>query len=503
MGIPEEIRKIERPKNTIVYRIRDGVYGVRGRNGVKYSRNGNPSPINGKVVGHIENGRFVSLANEMTRKPLFLSYGSSALVKDCSDGIYDDLLAIFPVEVARPLMAVASLRVIKPAVKCSRLSSEYERTFVSVYYPGCHLSRNTVGSLLEKVGMDSEKRERFYVARMKRIPENHHVAIDGTLRQDCSSVNSLSGFSYKSRVKGTKDVSVIYAYDIETMEPVCSTVFPGNSIDASSYHRFVTENAISRGIIVSDKGFPISAIADVLEKNPELHFLTPIRRNDTRIKKNDMLSFKETVSSVEGDVLARKEKLSEKRYLYSFLDVSTMGKEAHDFVRRSKKEGSFDAESFERKKESFGTITLESDLDMTCREAYLCYAERWKIELVFRAYKNDEGLRKTNVQKDYSVIGMEFANFLSTIITTRILERMRRTDLLCRQSYGDVMEDLTNLWRKADAGTERPSCTDGKWVNSLSSDLEEMRILGLVREEPDKPKRGRGRPRKKTAGTKA
>lgn len=76
-------------------------------------------------------------------------------------------------------------------------------------------------------------------------------------------------------------------------------------------------------------------------------------------------------------------------------------------------------------------------------------------------------------------------------------------DLLCRQSYGDVIEDLTNLWGKADTGTKKPSCTDGKWVNSLSTRLEEMKTLDLVREEPDKPKRGRGRPWKKPADAKA
>ena len=66
----------------------------------------------------------------------------------------------------------------------------------------------------------------------------HHVAIDGMLKQDNSGVNDLSKFSYKGRVKGPRDVSVLYAYDIERMEPVCAEVFPGNSIDAASYRSF-------------------------------------------------------------------------------------------------------------------------------------------------------------------------------------------------------------------------------------------------------------------------
>lgn len=44
------------------------------------------------------------------------------------------------------------------------------------------------------------------------------------------------------------------------MEPVCAEIFPGNSIDASSYAAFIRDNDIRKGIIVSDKGFPQSRI---------------------------------------------------------------------------------------------------------------------------------------------------------------------------------------------------------------------------------------------------
>ena len=104
-------------------------------------------------------------------------------------------------------------------------------------------------------------------------------------------MNDLSDFSYKARVKGCRDVSVLYAYDIELMEPVCAEVFPGNSIDASSYPAFIRDNDIRKGIIVADKGFPPSRIKEELKERPQLHFLTPIKRNDSRIFENDMLSF--------------------------------------------------------------------------------------------------------------------------------------------------------------------------------------------------------------------
>ena len=56
-------------------------------------------------------------------------------------------------------------------------------------------------------------------------------------------------------------------------------IFPGNSIDASSYAAFIRDNDIRKGIIVSDKGFPVQD-QNRAGGTPDLHFLTPVKRND-------------------------------------------------------------------------------------------------------------------------------------------------------------------------------------------------------------------------------
>lgn len=142
-----------------------------------------------------------------------------------------------------------------------------------------------------------------------------------------------------------------------------------------------------------------------------------------------MFQYEEIITGIEKEILGEKIKINENRYLYSFLDVSTMSKATHDFIKNANKNNDFKAEKYDKKRNTFGTITLESDLDMTLKDAYLCYAERWKLELVFKAYKSDIGLCETNVLSDYTVIGMEFINFISTRITTRIIEFFRNKGL--------------------------------------------------------------------------
>ena len=111
------------------------------------------------------------------------------------------------------------------------------------------------------------------------------------LKQDSSRINDLSAFSYKARLKGCQDISVLYAYDIEKKEPICSQVFPGNSVDAVSYRSFIRDNKITRGILVNDKGFPPNNIRKELSENKELHYLTPVKRNDARIGRKKLLDF--------------------------------------------------------------------------------------------------------------------------------------------------------------------------------------------------------------------
>jgi len=77
----------------------------------------------------------------------------------------------------------------------------------------------------------------------------------------------------------------------------------------------------------------------------------------------------------------------------------------------------------------FGTIILESVLDMEPLVAYQTYDCRWEIELVIRYYKQTCEFDETRVHDDYSVIGSEFFIFLSTIITYRMLDAFEKSGL--------------------------------------------------------------------------
>ncbi len=515
MAVPESIRKVPRPVNTVVEdNGKDGPnrYSVRERAGIKYIRGGNPQPKNGKVIGHIFNGTYIPLNGETAASGAdMLSYGAAAFVKSVSSDILADLLDVYPVKDACTVMAIATLRIIHPSITAERMGTHYRRTFVCQHYPGVALSANAICNFLQKLGQDGGRRRSFYHKRAAAVIASHHVAIDGTLKQDSSAVNDLSAFSYKARKKGCKEVSVLYAYDIEAMEPVCAEVFPGNSIDASSYAAFIRDNDIRKGIIVSDKGFPPSQIKKELDERPDLHFLTPIRRNDVRIANNEMLSFDGVLSGIDDHVLYKKRPIQGGRYLYAYRSARKAAAEEASYLARREKQKDFQPDAYEKKRSVFGVIVFESDQDLDPRAAYLCYDDRWLLELVFNRYKSDECLDKTDVQGDFSLIGSEFINFVSTVLTCRMLRKARDAGLLEKLSYGELLDDLSTAWRMIDS-PEEPATDDGCWVHTLRYVFDELEALGLSKPIPipvpkkrgrprsnpvqSKPKRPRGRPRK-------
>ena len=499
MAVPEEIRKVQRPKNTVVDdNGREGPlrYAVRERASIKYVPGGNPQPRNGRVVGHIIDGRYVPIQeNTASDGPDMLSYGASALVKSVTADLLSELLAVYPPQDAYAIMSIATLRVIKPSVTSNRISSHYRRTFVCRDYPGAALSPNSICKLLQRIGQDGGRRKQFYQKRADSVAADHHIAIDGTLKQDTSRVNDLSAFSYKARVKGCQEVSVLYAYDIEVMEPICAEVFPGNSIDASSYASFIRDNDIKKGIIVADKGFPPLKIQEELQRRPDLHFLTPIKRNDIRISNYDMLSYEGILDGIGDHVLYKKCSIKGGHFLYAFKDSKKAAAEEAGYLAKTGKKKQFNHDEYAKKKELFGVIVFESDQDMPPKTAYLCYDDRWLLELVFNRYKSDECLDKTNVQGDFSVIGSEFINFISTVATCRIIRKARSAGLLADMSYGELMEDLSSAWRMVDA-PKPPRSDDEYWVHTLKIVFEELEAVGLSIPVPKPAPKKRGRPRK-------
>lgn len=116
--------------------------------------------------------------------------------------------------------------------------------------------------------------------------------------------------------------------------------------------------------------------------------------------------------------------------MYAFRDAGLAAKEDNTYLIQARIKKNFDSKDYESRKASFGTIVIQSDQDLSLKTVFLSYSQRWKLELLFDGYKNDEMFDCTSVQSDYSVIGSEFINLISTTIISRILQRCEQLGLL-------------------------------------------------------------------------
>lgn len=176
-------------------------------------------------------------------------------------------------------------------------------------------------------------------------------------------------------------------------------------------------------------------------------------------------------------------------YYYSFRDADRAASEELAYLEQKRKSGKkVLPEELQKLRRQWGTIIYHGDVELTAEQAYDTYRQRWLLEMMFDLYKNIEEFDDTRVQSDYSVIAEHFVNFISTILSSRLMSRFDEAGLLEKRTYGEVLDTLRRSLKFRNE--------DGEWIYRAQTDKEKeiLRALDLMPKLP--PKRGPGRPRK-------
>ena len=128
-------------------------------------------------------------------------------------------------------------------------------------------------------------------------------------------------------------------------------------------------------------------------------------------------------------------------------------------------------------------------MDLPPETVYKAYEKRWEIEIVMRYYKSACEFDETRVQDDYSVIGSEFCDFLSTVLTFRLIKTFDRYKLLEDCTYKKIMSVLSR------AKKVRSDESEWQLIRMNVSHLKILQKLGLVPVPPEEPKKNKGRPK--------
>ena len=134
----------------------------------------------------------------------------------------------------------------------------------------------------------------------------------------------------------------------------------------------------------------------------------------------------------------------------------------------------FDIQAYREFEKEAGTIVFETNIDLDPNLIYEMYERRWDIEVMFNYYKNIVDLSHTRKHKDISIIGNEFVNFITILISTRIKKYMRSLELHKSYSYKSLFKILNSI-NKAKNVT-----TDWEFIKLTRKNTELLNTLSLI-----------------------
>ena len=469
MAIPKEILEISRPSSTRV-KEQNGKYMVIKRTSVM--KNGKPTPVELGVIGHIVNGRYVPKQKRLNISTIeFKEFAGSTLAYRLSKDVFDMLLEIYNVEQAKEIYTYALIRAIHGDVPDKEIGHFYHESFISEYVPKVGVSKNTICVLLQSIGANLSTIQQFMRNRIKSVTSTDEVVIDGMHKINNSSVNSFSNFSFKSRLKGSKDIGIMYAFNPKTGEPLASKVYAGNMLDSTTLSDFVKYFDIQEGVILGDKGFFTKENAKILN-NESIQFLFPLKRNALVIDELNLLDFENRLETRDERILIKKVKKGN-TYYYAFKNLELESQQkTTKFESLSKTD--FDIQAYREFEKEAGTIVFETNIDLDPNLIYEMYERRWDIEVMFNYYKNIVDLSHTRKHKDISIIGNEFINFITILISTKIKKYMRSLELHKSYSYKSLFKILNSI-NKAKNVT-----TDWEFIKLTRKNTELLNTLSLI-----------------------
>lgn len=442
MAIPKEILEVERPSNTVVKQRGKRFVVIKRTSKRKGSR---VIPVDIGMVGEIINGKFVEQHPTVskTKSVDIKDYGEVALCDKFGQDLLHELSCIWPTNISTRIYTIALIRAAYGDVKNRDLQLHYLTSFASEYYPGVHLSEHAVSSFLMELGEGYSHICEFMRNRVKKFV-GRNIVVDGMLKDYNSKCGSLSEFSRKGAKKGSKDISLMYAFDPESKEPIAAKAYAGNILDQKAVKSFVDDYEIKKGMMIFDKGFWNEAFFTEVDGKEGLSYLIPMKLNSAFIKKYAMDAPTEyLVGYKDGTILYKKVRMKNGKFLYSFRNPKMAYEQEVGYVEKAQKKDMFNAETYAQKKSSFGLIVFKSKADLEPLDVYLAYANRWEIEVMFNLYKNIMDRDTINVHNDYRTYATEFINFLSVIITSKVKNEIVRKKINKNYSYKQIFKYLS------------------------------------------------------------
>ncbi len=501
MPIPQEILDVERPVNTIVvaYGKNKDKYAVRQRVGCK-NIDGRRIPVTGPPIGHIVDLQYVP----MDSKESAGEQGTSVVLKDWANVVLCDrlmrdvqkeLCSAFGLSDAMKLFCIAILRVCYPGIRDEELKDAYQSSFLSELCPGVSLSPKIVAKLWESLGAAFMARMRFWRNRTDRLDRSHPLLVGLLVKERSGFGRTLPELSTPDPSRDSGACTVMYAFDLKTMEPVCADWVQGTRIQPSDCACFLEQYRIPSGMMVGTRSEEEKEKEENWEmlRRSGLHLLVPVPRTSGYLDGFGPEPQYEVIPGRSNVKAAKRQYRGKDLWAYAFQDENLARRENLIWQRRADMDVGFDSQRFSQEKNVLGSTVLLCDLDLPPETVYLAYAREQFAQIGLGAYSSACEYCAAGEGSGFSVRGTEFCDFLAAQLSFRLLKTFDQAKLLQRRSMGEIMTIL--------AKAQQVSLDGVNWqmIEMNPGGRQVLLTLDLVPKPEQAPKQHRpARPRKPT-----
>ena len=439
MGVPQDIRAVPRPKNTVV--IDTGGKGplrycVRERNKAVRTAKGF-QPRNGKVIGHIVDGAFVPVSSRMKAKER-RTLGCALLVADLDADLRARLAAHLGDKDADLVLALASLDILHPDLGEDLRAAQYKASLASLVFPGLDLSEKSIHVLYTKIGKKGADELFRSLGQANGSDTSSYLLL---MPMECPA--TLAAFG-KDACKDNGPGLCLALQDGDTgFEPVYGRLL---DMKGESLPRAAT--GCDTGCTLFTASEASSESLRFLARERGLHYLVPVKWDDKLCKK---LSF-DDLEVVDGaDTPCRKKRSPDDEYLYAFAgSPAAPAKQAQSQTQGKKKKN-------KKARENVRVFRSDVDLPLSCIPALAHEEALWQRILAHLAPL----LLSACTLKEREREGAGLVFLVTALVLRRIVQRAHDTGLLGKTHMGRILAALGLLQCHVEKGEpDSWSCSD-------------------------------------------
>lgn len=461
MAIPDSI-KSKRPTQFGAVEIRciDGHYYAYLVSSRWDASKGRPQKVTGKSIGKItEEDGFIPNANglrlmqqmRMTPDvaPIVKKYGAYAVLLQLAPEINDQIREFFP-DIFREIRTIALLRLVDSISSARMIQPVFLDSYMSDICSDIAVSEGSVRRFISRLGAMQDLVDAFM---------RSHVMPGTTLLFDGTSIfsrsaDSLSAKGYNPRHSQNPQARILYVFEKDSHRPVFYRIVQGSIVDKTAFMDTVNAAGCTNCIVIGDKGFYSKRNVSALI-NAGLKFILPLQDNTVNVEEDfyantDDNKWDGVFQYNKRAVWFRKRSSGNKgNYIYTFRDDSRKAELVGSYVERTEKDyGEEERVPMDVIKEvRLGYFSFCSNLDISAKELYLSYKQRWDIEQCFDYLKNSVSPSASHAQTDEYFRGWAFLNHVSLLYYYGLLNALRSTKLDDKYSAEDVLKLTKNIYR--------------------------------------------------------